>query len=427
MSTHGHNSMRGFLQADTDLTLPVPAAPPVEASVPEGTATAIEQTYFDPTQAELSAALPEDVALLCVTSSRSNNQPRLNLSWHYRRSVRVSPYENVSADMPLSDLSLSKLVEETASCQGGTPWRKAYFDAMSWWLSPDRLIEWVRELIAVQGECRLVIWDNTAYEIPWELFYCESAGDADDRTQGWLGELIPVIRWTSIHDGIRNWNYSAEERHCEGGLLMLEDEAFGEESDSIDIFLVEPPTRSIPDLMNRLEEASVPEFGLLLIRCRGIYSKDSREFTLGELSLNEYREFTMSALHTSRAPVLLNACSSGRTVTDSRRPGMPVRSFAELFLRRGASAVIAAVGEIDLNHSHDFARRLLFETTDDKTRLAEVLHNHRKHYARSVRRARTDSRSEADFRLFFDSFMYVYYGHPNTTLRTVPRDQRSSP
>ncbi|MDT0343876.1 CHAT domain-containing protein [Streptomyces litchfieldiae] len=433
MTGDGSAGLRGYLEADSEGAASAPAVRPPAAAPPEDAVPPPPARGFEPERAGLTASLPDDVALLCVTASRWEGEPRLTLNWHHRRSVRSASHERISLELPPSDLSLARLVREAGERRDGRAWRDAYYEVMNWWLPETRLMEWIRELLATPGGGRLVVWDNTAHDIAWELLYHQPSLNDPDPTTGWLGELIPVIRWTSVHDGERYRRYSAEEWAGEGGLLMLEDETLdgGRPADAPDSFtpyLVEPRARTVPELMSRLGEPGEP-FGLLLIRCHGVYSPETRRFTLGGLSLNEYTDFSMAALRRFRAPVLLNACSSGRTVADARHPGAPVRGFAELFLRRGASAVIATVGDIDLNHSHDFAVRLLLETEAGQTNLAAVLHGHRRHYARLARRRpgeREDSRTEADFKLFFDSFLYVYFGHPDTSLVTVTAAHRST-
>ncbi|RKN08584.1 CHAT domain-containing protein [Streptomyces radicis] len=392
---------------------------------------------FEARPAGLADALPPDVALLRVTATSRGGHEQLTLSWHHGGTMRTAPDERLSVQGPLSELSLAALVARAAAeSEGKHPWRAAYYDVMNWWLPETRLGEWLRELLAAAGQPRLVVWDNTPYDIPWELLYHQPArptgrdGDAAEDTQdtvperqGWLGELIPVVRWVSVYDGARARAYSAERHVGEGGVLMLEDERFTDGRDDFGRYLVEPPTRTVQALMHRLDQPVEP-FGLLLIRCHGVHSPMSRHFSLGGLSLNEYTDFPMTALDVHRAPVLLNACSSGRTVRDPRRPDAAARGFPELFLRRGASAVIATVGDIDLNHSHDFALRLLHEAEEAPTRFADALHRHRGHYARRARRTpgAEDRRGEADFKLFLHSFLYVYYGHPDSSLRVVARE-----
>ena len=424
MSTTDSERMRWSVGARANTPPPEPASRPPEQSVPDEIVEAADEpTGFNPDAAWLTEALPPNVAMLCVTGSTWHGEPSFQLHFHYRHKVRAAARDSDLAVQRPSKLSLpmrAEQVERTAPTE--QPWRKAYEAVMSWWAPMAKLTMWTRELIAADDNPKLIIWDNTDHEIPWELVHHRRS---DGRGPiGWLGELVPIIRWTAIHDGERAWYYSAEGRRCLGGLLMMEDPSLSTKPDSFARYEIDPRTTTVDELMIKLDDPS-HRFGLLLLRCHGKYSGDASEFTLGGKALNAYTEYTMDALRESGALVVLNACGSGRPAIDQRYHGAPTRSFAELFLRYGAGGVIATVGEVDLNHSHDFAVRLLENARAQDLNIAEALQQHRRYYAQLARRKRgqSESRTERDFELFFSSFMYVYFGHPDTVLRTdsLPR------
>jgi hypothetical protein len=321
--------------------------------------------------------------------------------------VRSAARDDDLAEQRPPALALGNLDSEDAT------WQDKYHDVMSWWAAKHKLVTWMRDLLAGEHS-RLVVWDNTSHEIPWELFYHRPPGG---EPKGWLGELIPVVRWTAVHDGTQAWHYSAQKRESVGGLLMYEASDMGVKPDGFAKYEIAPRSRTMLDLMSRIEQPAL-QFGLMVIRCHGKYSRDTRKFKLADLSLNAYTEFGMRALKKSGAVVLLNACVSGRPVVDERHPGTATRSFAELFLRYGAGGVIATTGDIDLNHSHDFAVRLLSNAENNPVNIAEALRAHRHHYAKQVRFQPGVQRTEQQFKEFFASFMYVYFGHPDTILRT---------
>ncbi|MFE7560014.1 hypothetical protein [Kitasatospora sp. NPDC057500] len=96
-----------------------------------------------------------------------------------------------------------------------------------------------------------------------------------------------------------------------------------------------------------------------------------------------------------------------------------MRSFVELFLRYGASGVVAVIGDIDIDHSHDFATRLLEHAVDKPVNLAAMLQEHRRYYCAELTREPSGGEQrdvEEDYKHFLTSFLYVYYGHPDTTL-----------
>ncbi|TCO59851.1 CHAT domain-containing protein [Actinocrispum wychmicini] len=405
-------SLRGYLTADQGTT-PTGAVRPSSPAIDDVVET--EPTEFDPGDVKLTKALPANVAMLCVTGTSVDGQPSFVLNFHYRGGVRTAARPSDLADQRPPDLALATLAERTRG--QGTPWQDAYWECMNWADTKHKLVTWIRDLLAAPDAPRLVVWDNTDYEIPWELYYHRPSGGAEGA--GWLGELIPVIRWTAVHDGARAWQFSARKRECVGGLLMFEDPKMGVEPDGFARYELEARARTMRELMRRLDRPCQP-FGLLVIRCHGEYSRDTRKFKLGGLPLNAYTEFTMHALQQSGALVLLNACVSGRPVVDERHPSTATRSFAEVFLRYGAGGVIATAGDVDLNHSHDFAVRLLSDANSRPVNVAEALREHRKHYANRVRYrpGAADNRTEQQFKDFFASFMYLYFGHPDTILRT---------
>jgi hypothetical protein len=409
MST-GPESMHGYLTADQGRPPAAEATPPPVRPAVDENVIETETTGFSPGDVQLSKSLPPNVAMLCVTGARWQGEPSFILHFHHRGRVFSAAGDNDQAVQRPPRLALADIDDS-----GETPWQNAYEEVMSWWASKHRLVTWIRRLLSTADNPRLVVWDNTTHEIPWELFYHEPADDAGP--DGWLGELIPVVRWTAIHDGEKAWHYSTRKRECVGGVLMYEDRLMATDPDGYADHEIEPRAASMTDLMARIQ---VPgrQFGLLVIRCHGEFSRDLRRLKLGGLSLNAYTMFKMRALRQSGAVVLLNACASGRPVIDERHRGAATRSFAELFLRRGAAGVIATTGDIDLNHSHDFAIRLLDEASNGAVNVAEALRRHRRHYATLVAYQPGRNPTEQQFKEFFASFMYVYFGHPDTILRT---------
>ncbi|MFF5306725.1 CHAT domain-containing protein [Streptomyces sp. NPDC013161] len=417
----GVPSLRSLLEADAAVPGQQQAPRPAAVPLPEDLVPAPPPTTFEPRWSGLGASLPPDVALLCVTSTTSSHGPALSLTWHHAGASESAPQEPLVPELPVRSLSLASLVEEAASApQSKTPWQDAYYEMMNSWSAQDRLHSWIGELTAAELP-RLVVWDNTAHEIPWELVY----HDPPRGQAGWLGALMPVIRWTSVHDGELVGRLPSHGNASEGGLLMVEDDSLRAKAQIFQPYLSEPAFETLDTLLHRLAEPTGP-LGLLLIRCHGRYAPEARSFTLGGFNLNRVTAFPMTALRDSGVPVLLNACSSGRTIQDTRGMGRPVRSFVEVFLRKGAGAVIAVAGEVGVEHSEDFASRLLEDAGTAATNLAGALQDHRRHYARRTCEpsgGETDPRREEDFKLFFVAFLYLYFGHPDASIRMLRNDE----
>ncbi|MFD5081688.1 CHAT domain-containing protein [Kitasatospora sp. NPDC058406] len=423
-------TMRGLLNADGGVPVPRPAARPSTEPEPGDLVPPRPPDEFDPGWVGLGETLPAGTAMLCVTGSGSTKQPRLSLTWHHARTVQSAPNQ---PELPRLGLSLARLMKEAAEEADATPvrpgregpWSAAYYQVRNWWQYQSTLVRWIRELFATAPQPRLVIWDNTAHNIPWELFYHQPSATSGSGPEGWLGELVPVVRWTSVHDGPRIAGYSAAQHVSKGSLLMLEEESLAVPDDGFTRYVVEPRVHSIDELMQRLDGTGEPP-GLVMIRCHGFYAQSASEFTIGGPSLNRFTGYSMRTLREFQPPVVLNSCASGQAIQDKQLPGRPVRSFVELFLRYGASAVVAVNGDIDIDHSHEFATRLVASAAERPVNLAAALQEHRRYYCAELGRQRPgrDPKDvDEDYKHFLTSFLYVYYGHPDTTLHlTQPAD-----
>jgi hypothetical protein len=128
--------------------------------------------------------------------------------------------------------------------------------------------------------------------------------------------------------------------------------------------------------------------------------------------------------------VCLNVCHSGRLV-DNRAGGEDaLRGFSELFLRKGATACIATRGEV----GETAARALLARLVEHAVRtpgkpLARMLRDFRAGAAAGLPDplprtklgdGAVDREGQRQVLSFLYQFMYVYYGHPLTTLRLAP-------
>lgn len=376
---------------------------------------------FEATDVHLSAALPPDVALLRVTSTQFKGRRCVQLHFHHKGKVAVAASERELGTQYVRDIRVADLVtrakDQNANGKADA-WGEAYDQVRAAWSSMGTLVMWLRGFLADQDAPKLVVWDDTGDEMPWELFKFEGKVAGAER-QGWLGELIPVVRWTSVLDGARMWTYDASPDSCEGGVLVSEDIEFdaglGDASSALSPYEVEARTRSMHALYRRLME-DIPEVALVVARYHGHRGDDGRNSRLGKSSLDRLSD-PMPGLARAGAIVLLNGCNTARPV------GADGRSFAEVFLRRGARGVIATTGDISIDHSHDFAARLMEACVRDHVVIAEQLMRHRAEYARRVALANQEEDRApyaAEFEGFFDAYTYVYFGHPYARLRICP-------
>ncbi|WP_067461165.1 hypothetical protein [Actinomadura macra] len=374
-----------------------------------------ESRGFTAETVSLDHELPPDVALLCVKANARYGPRSFELYFHHRGTVRAA---NSGDDLDKQEaherLSLGRLTDGLADEE----WGETYRWMMNWWGRQFTLNSWIRELLESPG-AQLVVFDVTSYEIPWELCYhAPPPGRPGD--SGWLGQLIPVTRWTSLLFGEAEWQYGAVPQAASGGILMMESEDLRKEPDGFADFVVRSREPTVEKLLRGLADDDPAQslFSLLMIRCHGEYTPDNR-LSLNGTNLERLFEYDMTALRKAEAIVLLNACITGRPVTDTAHLAAPTRSFAQTFLSKGARAVIATAGDIGVVHSHLFAVKLVGRAGQGAQNLARLLFEHRSHYAEKVRLrpGEPDRRTVGAYKRFFWSFMYVYYGHPDTTLR----------
>ncbi|MEU6556881.1 hypothetical protein ABZ915_42540 [Streptomyces sp. NPDC046915] len=413
-------NLRGWLQADLGRpALERPEGPAAPGHDLDGVRGTSEPTGLDVRSAPLSEQLPAGTALLCVKSRTYADEPNYQLDFYYRGTAYSANQETDLQRRRPPDLGLHRLAELAREIG----WRATYRRVKGWWKTEPTLIKWVDWLERAEDP-RLVVWDQTAFEIPWELLYRQRIGgaavmDAAGGTGGWIGAGLPVIRWTTVWDGDRAERYDPPRKDCRGGVLVYEDKEFRSEHDGVGRHEILPRSRRMEDLRVRLERPRT-DFGLLLLRCHGIYSEDPDEFMLGDVSLPELSDdWAMPALYDSGAAVLISSCVSARTVEDHRYNAAVPCTFAEVFLRWGAGAVIATLAKVSKGHAHDFAARLLTQAQGGPVGLAEAVTDNRAFHARwaeeAIRYGDATGAEEA-IEAFFAGFTFAYFGHPGTTL-----------
>lgn len=171
--------------------------------------------------------------------------------------------------------------------------------------------------------------------------------------------------------------------------------------------------------------------------CHGTHGHAMDDLTVGLLTWYEMDEPEMAALGGRSTLVLLNVCDSGRLV-DNRDGGEDaLRGFPELFLRKGARACIATGGQVGETEARSLLAHLVEHARSTPERpLARMLRDFRARAAadlpvpvpRTMRDdGAVDNEGQRQVLRFLHQFMYVYYGHPLTTLRLTRRGQEGPP
>jgi len=436
--------MRGVLAAGRASALPAFAHRDALGEGPAGDTVVLTSIpeEIGPGSTDLSQTLAPNVALLIVTKTTFEGMPTFQLYFHYRgRAEAATSNEQLARQHPDPSISLATLTARHMQSPQPRHWRQAYGKLRNWWTGVYPLSRWLGSLVDADDHPRLIVWDETDYEIPWELFYRDSRPPNQGRS-GWLGELIQVIRWTTTASA-PPWRYTAQDRQCDGELLIAEHLEAGQQSDPFADYPVVARFSGLREMLIRLGQDDLRTFSLAIVHVHGEYSAQAGEFMLDGVPLNELDEYPMNALARSGAVVLLNACASGRPSADPASHQAVPRSFVEVFLRSGAGGVIATAADIDLNHRHDFVVRLVESARDKDLNVAAALQSLRADHARKAKEIRElrdkadleraqpsagrtlsdeelerlDKQVENVYRWFFAWFAYLYFGHPGTALR----------
>ena len=135
----------------------------------EGAATGPGWQEIKDTKPDLSAALPDDVALLKVVLTRVDDQEcfRLELYWRHRILVTDTPEELRRQGRPgfvlADELDHNISPPEAVDC---------YTKLRAWSQTKYELTRWLTILRREIGtDLRLIVWDDTDFGIPWELFW----------------------------------------------------------------------------------------------------------------------------------------------------------------------------------------------------------------------------------------------------------------
>ncbi|MFE9994108.1 CHAT domain-containing protein [Streptomyces avermitilis] len=286
---------------------------------------------------------------------------------------------------------------------------------------------WINRIRARHGdELRLIVWDDTGYELPWELFRVP-ADDGHRLGGGLLGALLVTARWTTVHDGSQS--LPTETGECQGRVLAYLHEDMTDDGRVFAPYAHQVHAKMTPFL--RALDTPDDRTGLVYMGCHGTYGDAVMRLRLGERTWAEFNDQAMHVLGRDRALVCLNACHSGRFVDNHIQGEQALRGFAELFLRKGAGGCIVTAGKVGDQEARELIQRLVREVAGHPDRpVSETLRAFR---ARAVKDfgalavipttrnddGRVDEVGQKRVLRLLYAFMFHFYGHPRTTLRLV--------
>ncbi|UPZ28980.1 CHAT domain-containing protein [Streptomyces sp. LRE541] len=307
---------------------------------------------------------------------------------------------------------------------------------LHWSGNQGELASWINRLRARHGDTlRLIVWDETGYELPWEAFRVPPDQE-HGLPGGLLGALLVLTRWTTVHDGSQGLPRPTGE--CHGSVLSYLHRDMVGDSDVFAPYL----HRMYPEMTSFLHALDTTEqedpTGLVYLGCHGTYGDAVMSLTLAERTWAEYNSEDMRVLGRDRSLVCLNACHSGRFVNNVGQGENALRGFAELFLRKGAGGCIVTAGEVGDHDARVLIQRLMRQVAGRpdlpvpeslRSFRAGALEDFGSLAAIPTTRnddGRVDAVGQKRVMRLLYAFTFQYYGHPLTTLRLITEKGHSA-
>lgn len=220
------------------LPAPRPARAP-EAAVPDGAPDVLGSVTADPTE-----RLPDGLVQLRVQRVRSGDDEPAYLLTGACGGPPTRPYLSRTPQLPPTNINLDRV-----RAGGAVP--SQFYRAVRHWSHRQRpLVGWLNEQRDRHGTAlHLVIWDDTEYEIPWEMLLLNDGGDTGPDLP--LGAAVPVARWTTIRELQRP--LLDEPAHCSGRVVGYFDERMRQDIGVFSPFEHEPHT-DVDGFLDRLDE-----------------------------------------------------------------------------------------------------------------------------------------------------------------------------
>lgn len=280
-----------------------------------------------------------------------------------------------------------------------------------------------------QARHELVIWDDTGFRIPWELFWLEADPDSG-QVSGWLGAIETVTRWLTIDmSWPKRLKPFQDPYQSNGAVAAFIDTPMARDASLLVGFRVEPAADM--EILFKKLTTGTGELAVVYVACHGTFSDRPRDCKLGDFTLERAIELIhlgsdLARLRDQPTLVFLNACNSGSLgIDEGTYNDEALRGFAEVFLRAGAAGVLATTGAVGMDAAHEVARDLLNHLrTFPDVPVAEALRRLRVRAWRGTDLALLKTkptqanRAAADAVLLplIDHFMYVYYGSPRMVI-----------
>jgi hypothetical protein len=290
-----------------------------------------------------------------------------------------------------------------------------------------------------EDKLELVIWDDTPYRIPWELFW-QPAKRGSGLSRGYLGAVVTVTRWVTMGpywpENVKRFN-NTDPYQARGPVAAF----IAGEMDE-DRGLLRGIAVHSADSMQQLFAilAGDPEaLAMVYVACHGDFDDDPRRCVLGGYRLVDFQmlDDDLPWLESQPALVFLNGCHTGELGLDlGQYNDGALRGFAVEFLRSGASGVLATTGAVGTVEARQLAGNLINDIrTPPDVHVPDALRMLRAEAGAKLtellpKAPPADDSTAADDVIALHKellphlfpFMYVYYGSPRMLVSLTSAD-----
>ncbi len=306
----------------------------------------------------------------------------------------------------------------------------------SWSREKARLADWLnrsrRDAERDSAEFDLVVWDDTGFHIPWELFWLRDP--VTRRPPSFLGALVTVTRWLSVTPSSIVQDFTRAPGRASGPVAAYVYEGpepgqgMARDKELLRDFQVKY-AGSMWELLAGLQDLDAVALSMVYAACHGEFSDLPGRSQLGGLLLESASmlgDEGLGRLHNRQTLVFLNACASGPVGEDrGRYNDGALRGFPKMFLEAGAAGVLATAAPVEDDFAHQAARDLLRRLRDEPDlTVARAIRDLRRQAVKSLPKDiwRTDipdrDKQAANKTLLpvLYWFMYLYYGSPRMAI-----------
>jgi hypothetical protein len=314
---------------------------------------------------------------------------------------------------------------------------------MMGWSNEQRMLTgWLDERRHDHDKLELMIWDDTASRLPWELLPLSADSAGVRPVVDFLGAAVTVTRWATLdvtagnRDRVRTW---LNPYRASGPVTAYIHDRMSDDKalfDGLDPELAE----DMWDLLEMLKRTTAPDaLAMVYVGCHAEFGDDPDHWVLGGLrhALALVFHDDLIRLRMQDTLVFLNGCNTGSIGDDMGvyNDGA-LRGFAKVFLQAGAAGVLATTSQVLMGEAGVVARRLLDHLKEHpELHVADAVRELRAEAAQEIkdnmwrlfRTDRPEEQPKVNMELYklLHPFLYVYFGSPRMQLSLARRDVRA--